>query len=247
MFDKDITKLEKKLGFKFKNPQLIFIALTHKSHPSSGENNQRLEFLGDSILSAVITEYLYEKFTEDNEGRLTSMRASLVNEDSLFNLAKNIDLNEFVMMSDEELSRNGNLRKAALADTYEAIIGAIFLDQGYNKSKITILNLFKNDLKNLKNIKTFKDPKSVLQEKLQSKKIDPPKYLTLLKSGPPHNPIFETKLFIGKKLIVKSEGNKKSESEKRVASEALKLLESNFHTLEKKRSFLKKIIDNLKK
>ena len=130
MFDKDISILEKKLGFKFKNRKLIYIALTHKSRPSSEENNQRLEFLGDSILSTVITEYLYEKFIDDNEGRLTSMRASLVNEDSLFNLAKIIDLNEFVLMSDEELSREGNLRKAALADTYEAIIGAIFLDQG---------------------------------------------------------------------------------------------------------------------
>ena len=246
MFDKDISILEKKLGFKFKNPKLIYIALTHKSRTSSDENNQRLEFLGDSILSAVITEYLYEKFTEDNEGRLTSMRASLVNEDSLFELAKNINLNEFVLMSDEELSRDGNLRKAALADTYESIIGAIFLDQGYSESKKTILNLFKNELNNLKNIKTFKDPKSFLQEKLQSKGIDPPKYLTSLKSGPPHNPIFETKLYIGKKLIVKSEGFKKSDSEKKVATEALKLIESNFHSLEKKRSFIKKIIDNLR-
>ena len=109
------------------------------------------------------------------------------------------------------------------------------------------MSLFKNNLKNLKNIKTFKDPKSVLQEKLQSKKIDPPKYLTSIKSGPPHNPIFETKLFIGKKLIVKSEGYKKSESEKRVATEALKLLDSNYHSLEMKRSFIKKIIDNLRK
>ena len=118
----EYLKIVKKLGFKFKNPELIYIALTHKSRLSSGENNQRLEFLGDSILSAVITEYLYEKFIDDNEGRLTSMRASLVNEDSLFNLAKIIDLNEFVLMSDEELSREGNLRKAALADTYLSLI-----------------------------------------------------------------------------------------------------------------------------
>ena len=104
MFDKDISILEKKLGFKFKNPKLIYIALTHKSYPSSGENNQRLEFLGDSILSAVITEYLYEKFTEDNEGRLTSMRAALVNEDSLFELALNINLNE------QRINLDGNLK-----------------------------------------------------------------------------------------------------------------------------------------
>ena len=109
----------------------------------------------------------------------------------------------------------------------------------------TILNLFKNEL-TIQNIKTFKDPKSVLQEKLQSKGIDPPKYQTSLKSGPPHSPVFETKLFIGKKLIFKSEGFKKSESEKKVAIEALKLLESNFYPLEKKKSFIKKIIDNLR-
>ena len=247
MFDIDTTILEKKLGFEFKNKDLLHDALTHKSYSSGGSNNQRLEFLGDSILNTIISEYLFQKFNNDNEGKMTSMRASLVNEDSLFNLAKEIDLNEFVYMSDEEFLRSGNLRKAALADTYEAIIGAIFLDQGYEISKKIVLDLFKNNLQNLKYIKTFKDPKSVLQEKLQSIKIDPPRYETSIKSGPPHNPIFETKLYINNELVVKSEGYKKNESEKKVASNALKMLSNNDLKLTKKKSFIKKLLENFRK
>ena len=102
-------------------------------------------------------------------------------------------------------------------------------------------------MQNLKYIKTFKDPKSVLQEKLQSIKIDPPRYETSIKSGPPHNPIFETKLYINNELVVKSEGYKKSESEKKVASDALKMLSNNDLKLTKKKSFIKKLLENLRK
>ena len=245
MFEKDIGKLEKELGFTFKNRILLIEAITHKSFSKSEENNQRLEFLGDSILNTIISEYLFEEFGHDNEGKMTSMRASLVNENSLYELAKKIKLNNFMLMSEEEILRKGNLRKAALSDTFEAIIGAIFLDQGYDKTKIIVTNLFNEELKNLNNVKTFKDPKSELQESLQSMKIKPPKYITSVKSGPPHNPVFETKLFIGNKLINRSEGFKKSDSEKKVATDTLKMLENNILEINEEKSLLKKIIDSL--
>ena len=245
MFEKDIGKLEKELGFTFKNRILLIEAITHKSFSKSEENNQRLEFLGDSILNTIISEYLFDEFGHDNEGKMTSMRASLVNENSLYELAKKIKLNNFMLMSEEEILRKGNLRKAALSDTFEAIIGAIFLDQGYDKTKIIVTNLFNEELKNLNNVKTFKDPKSELQESLQSMKIKPPKYITSVKSGPPHNPVFETKLFIGNKLINRSEGFKKSDSEKKVATDTLKMLENNILEINEEKSLLKKIIDSL--
>ena len=245
MFEKDIGKLEKELGFTFKNRILLIEAITHKSFSTSEDNNQRLEFLGDSILNTIISEYLFDEFGHDNEGKMTSMRASLVNENSLYELAKKIKLNNFMLMSEEEILRKGNLRKAALSDTFEAIIGAIFLDQGYDKRKVIVTNLFNEELKNLNNVKTFKDPKSELQESLQSMKIKPPKYITSVKSGPPHNPVFETKLFIGNKLINRSEGFKKSDSEKKVATDTLKMLENNILEINEEKSLLKKIIDSL--
>ena len=240
----NLSQLEKKLKIKFKDKKLLEKSLIHKSLDPIN-NNEKLEFLGDRVLGFIISKKLIDIYPDENEGSLDKKFASLVNKNRCLDIANKLELFNYIKTNTNKTNKY-KIENKILSDTCESIIGAIFLDQGYREAKKTILNLFQDELNNLKNIKTFKDPKSVLQEKLQSKGIDPPKYQTSLKSGPPHNPVFETKLFIGKKLIVKSEGFKKSDSEKKVATEALKLLESNFHSLEKKRSFIKKIIDSLR-
>ena len=134
--------LEDKLNYHFKDETLLKLSLTHRS--ACQKNNERLEFLGDSALDLIVSEYLYSKYQDDNEGILTSKRSLLVDETALSKIAKELNLNDFIRMSEEELKRGGNLRESALADAMEALIGAIFLDRGYEYVREFTLNLLKN-------------------------------------------------------------------------------------------------------
>ena len=142
MFDKDISILEKKLGFKFKNPKLIYIALTHKSHPSSGENNQRLEFLGDSILGSIIAHQLYIQFPKAKEGQLSRLKSTLVKGQSLEDLAESLDMGQHLVLGASERKSGGFNRASILEDTVEAIIGAVFIDGGFAAAQKLVLHLF---------------------------------------------------------------------------------------------------------
>ena len=248
----NLEKLQSDLNINFTDINLLESAITHKSffinkNKKIQKYNQRLEFLGDSVLDLIITEHLFLKYPEDNEGILTSKRSLLVDEASLSTLAKKLNLNEWLRMSNEELNRGGNLRDSALADALEALIGAIFIDKGYEYVKKFILNLFKDSLENINNLQNYKDSKSLLQEMVQAEALEPPKYVLDKVSGPSHNPIFMTDLYINDKKISSAKGNKKIISEQNAAEMAIKYInKNNFSHIKNKKSFFEKILSGFR-
>ena len=172
----DYKRLQNQLNYKFKNIQLLELALTHKSF-SSIQNNERLEFLGDSILNSIISEYLFNRFTNQKEGLLTRMRAYLVKADTLVIKAEEFVLSDYIKLSKGTANLSKDRKNSILEDAFEAIIGAIFIDGGWDQVRDTTLNIFNKNLLALSEDMTFKDAKTVLQELLQSMKHDLPKYM----------------------------------------------------------------------
>ena len=172
----DYKRLQNQLNYKFKNIQLLELALTHKSY-SSIQNNERLEFLGDSILNSIISQYLFKRFTNQKEGLLTRMRAYLVKADTLVIKAEEFVLSDYIKLSKGTANLSKDRKNSILEDAFEAIIGAIFIDGGWDQARDTILNIFNKNLLALSEDMTFKDAKTELQELLQSMKHDLPKYM----------------------------------------------------------------------
>jgi len=181
-------ELDRKLGLKFDDQALMELALTHRSAASN--NNERLEFLGDSVLGFVIAEYLYEKFPEANEGVLSRMRSSLVNQSFLAELARSVDLGDFLILGSGELKTGGYRRDSILCDAIEALVGALLNDQGYEVCKAWILQLFADRIDSLTVENWQKDPKTRLQELMQSKGLQLPEYTLILTSGLSHEQSF---------------------------------------------------------
>lgn len=248
----NLEELQSSLNINFNSINLLESALTHKSffinkNQNIENYNQRLEFLGDSALDLIVSEYLYSKYQDDNEGILTSKRSLLVDETALSKIAKELNLNDFIRMSEEELKRGGNLRESALADAMEALIGAIFLDRGYEYVRKFTLNLLKNSLQDIDNLENYKDSKSTLQEMVQAESLDPPKYILSNVSGPSHNPIFKTDLYINDHKISSSEGPRKIISEQRAAEKAIDYInKNNFDGIKTKKSFFKKVLNSFR-
>jgi ribonuclease III len=179
----------KKLGLKFNNPQLFAMALTHRS--AGTKNNERLEFLGDSVLGFVIAQRLYDKFPTASEGVLSRLRASLVNQESLAGLARNLNLGKYLILGSGELKSGGYRRDSILSDALEAIMGAIVKDQGENVCKQWILRLFADKIDNLSLHNWQKDPKTQLQEMMQSQQQNLPEYTLISTSGLTHEQTFK--------------------------------------------------------
>jgi len=216
----DYSQLEKRLNYTFKDKQLIIEALTHKSYKKP-YNNERLEFLGDAVLDLIVGEYLFVKFPTSNEGILSKIRASLVNESGFTLLAKSIDLGSYIYLSPAEENNNGRHKPSLLSNAFEAVIGAIYLESGLEVTKEISVKLLeeshpKIDLKSLS-----KDYKTALQELTQATHGVTPSYEMLGASGPDHKKEFEIAIVLEDQMIAKAKGKSKKEAQQKAAKIAL--------------------------
>jgi len=223
---KDFSPLEKKLNLKFKNKDLLIQAFCHRSYLNENpdfylDHNERLEFLGDAVLELIVTGYLYQKYPKKPEGELTNWRAALVNAKMLFEASKDLDFNDFLLLSRGEAKELGKARQYILANTFEALIGAIYLDQGLDSCKKFIKKNLIKKLPHIIEAGLFRDAKSRFQEKAQEMVGITPVYKVLEEWGPDHAKHFIIGVFLNKELVAKGEGSSKQEAEEEAAKNAL--------------------------
>ncbi|MFA7319325.1 MAG: ribonuclease III [Parcubacteria group bacterium] len=218
----------KKLGVEFNNPELLQQALTHRSYLNEHrsyklDHNERLEFLGDAVLELVVTEYLYNNFPNP-EGELTNWRAALVNGEMLAKISGRLGVEEFLMMSRGEAKDTGRARQYLLANAFEAITGAIYLDQkekGYEKCRDFIMKNVVTELPEIIEKKLYMDPKSSFQEKAQDSVGVTPSYRVMSESGPDHDKKFVVGIYLNDELVAEGEGKSKQEAQRNAAEKGL--------------------------
>ncbi len=239
LVNKKYMDFEEKLKYVFKEKELLILALTHASignekKEKSVQNNQRLEFLGDAILDAVISKELYELLPEAKEGDLTRMRANIVCQNALVNVGKNMQIGTYLELTKGEENSGGREKKAIIADAVEAVIGAVYLDSSFEEARERILDLFREEIKKTIIKKDeIRDYKSKLQEEIQGKTVygvhlfsnplstDQIRYEVIKEKGPAHNKSFAVQLTIGGVIAGIGEGKNKKEAEQKAAKAAL--------------------------
>ncbi|OHB15807.1 MAG: ribonuclease III [Candidatus Zambryskibacteria bacterium RIFOXYC1_FULL_39_10] len=224
---KDLNQFEKIIGVEFNDTNLLKQALTHRSFLNENKNlkgghNERLEFLGDAVLELVITDYLYNEYPEKNEGDLTSIRSALVNAQTCAEVARRIEVNDYMLLSRGEAKDVGRARQYILANALEAIIGAIYMDLGYEKAKEFILKYITPMTEQIVKDELWVDSKSKFQEKSQDIVGVTPAYKTLKEIGPDHDKKFTVGVFLNDEMISEGEGDSKQDAEQSAARNALK-------------------------
>ena len=224
----DFTDFEKKIKVNFKNKDLLKEAFTHRSYLNENpswnlDHNERLEFLGDAVLELVVTEYLFKAFPNKPEGELTSFRAALVNANMLAEISQEIDINDYLLLSRGEAKDVGRARQYILANTMEALIGAIYLDRGYAGAEDFITRIILPHIDEVISKKLFRDPKSLFQERAQEIAGVTPSYSVLKEWGPDHNKHFVIGVYLGNELIAEGEGPSKQEAQANAAQIALEV------------------------
>lgn len=213
------------LGLPFKNLDLLVEALTHRSflneHKAAGRHNERLEFLGDAVLELATTRFLFDRFPEKPEGELTAYRAALVNTVSLAETAKTLGLNEMLRLSRGEAKDTGRARDIILANTYEAVLGALYLDQGYDAAEEFVARTLYPKIDSIIEKRAYQDAKSRFQEAAQDKRSITPSYKTLSEEGPDHDKHFTVGVFLHDEKIAQGTGKSKQEAEQSAAQAAL--------------------------
>lgn len=223
---KKLELFEEKIGVKFKTPALLAEALVHRSylneHKDTGlSHNERLEFLGDAVLELVITDHLFRKYPKENEGTLTAYRAALVNANTLGEIAAGLGVNDYLLLSKGESKDNGRARQVILANAIEAIIGAIYLDQGYDVAANFIGRYFFDQVAAIVTSERFRDAKSFFQEKSQEISGFTPAYRVLAEAGPDHDKTFTVGLYLGEEKVAEGTGHSKQEAEQAAAAAGL--------------------------
>ncbi len=218
-----LESLERSLGIEFKDKQLLVQALTHKSCKKP-YNNERLEYLGDAVLDLIVGEYLYMKFPNANEGNLSKIRASLVNEKGFTKLAEALKLGEYIMISPAEENNDGRKKPSILSNAFEALIGAVYLECGLEKTRELSIALIEEVYPKIDLITLFSDYKTALQEFTQAKFAVTPEYLMVGASGPDHKKEFTVEVLINKKPFAKATGPSKKEAEQEAAKKTLEIL-----------------------
>lgn len=222
-----MSEFEKIIGYTFKNSELLNEALSHSSYANENKkhrhSNERLEFLGDSVLSLVVARYLFLHFKHLPEGELTKIRASLVCEKTLYKFAKQIRLGEFLMLGKGEEHTGGRDRASILADAFEAVIAAIYLDGGYEAAERHIMNFMPEDIDSRSPI-TFNDYKTILQEIIQKNPEEKVEYVVMDQTGPDHDKAFFVEVRLNSNVIGSGQGRSKKQAEQMAAKEALELM-----------------------
>ncbi|MEK7578476.1 MAG: ribonuclease III [Patescibacteria group bacterium] len=226
--DKDFKELQKTLGIKFKNLNFLKQAFVHRSYLNENpafelRHNERLEFLGDAVLELVVTEYLFKNYPDLAEGEMTNLRAALVNSQMLSQVSDRLGFNDFLYLSKGEAKEIGRGRQYILANTFEAFIGAFYLDQGYKAAENFIYNSLISELKNIIEKKLWRDHKSLFQEAAQERVGITPTYEVLSENGPDHAKKFVVGIYLAKELVAQGEGSSKNEAQQQAAESALKL------------------------
>jgi len=225
---KNFLLLEKTIGIKFKNKDFLTQSVVHRSYLNENPkfrfyHNERLEFLGDAVLEIIVTEFLYKNYPKTPEGDLTNWRASLVNSKMLATVAKEINLEKYLFLSKGEArDKNTKARQYIVSNAVEALIGAIYLDQGIKKSEKFVKKYMLSKLDNILSNELFLDSKSKFQEKSQEVYKITPHYKVLKESGPDHKRIFEIGLYLKNKLITKGKGSSKQEAQVDAATKGIK-------------------------
>ncbi len=216
------------LGIEFKDLKLFRQAFTHRSYLNENRrsglhHNERLEFLGDAVLELVVTDFLYHKYPQKTEGEMTAFRSALVNTTTLSTVANDLNINDHLFLSRGETKDSGRARQCILANTFESLLGAIYLDQGYQEAaRFVEKHLLARTDEIVKN-NTWRDPKSSFQEKAQEVTGITPRYQVLSESGPDHDKSFTVGLYLGSELVATGDGHSKQEAEQKAAEAGLEI------------------------
>lgn len=225
--DEDLVALERIVGVVFHDKLHLLTAITHRSYlnehrEAKQEHNERMEFLGDAVLELAVTDFLFNKYPDKPEGELTAIRSALVNTNSLADASTKLGVNEYLLMSKGESKDTGRARQYILANTFESLIGALYVDQGYNVAQKFIAEQLFGKTDEIVEKRLWQDPKSRFQELAQEHANMTPTYTTLDQVGPDHDRVFTVGVFLGKEKVGEGKGRAKQEAEQEAALQAIK-------------------------